>query len=156
VDSVATVYFSDLSASTSGWYWNFGDGNSSTDQNPVHSYSYEGTFTVCLTTSNGCGLDTLCIPVTVTIPVALSEPNSIKELSVVPNPFDHSTTVLFENTNNDIFQLSIYDLLGNKVRNQNQIRSDRAVVKKGNLSPGIYCIVLSSGKVTLWERIVIE
>jgi PKD repeat protein len=34
------------------WYWEFGDGTTSTEQNPVHMYSEEGTYTVCLSISN--------------------------------------------------------------------------------------------------------
>jgi len=41
------------------WSWNFGDGGSSTAQNPpVHSYSTPGTYTVSLTAGNACGTDT--------------------------------------------------------------------------------------------------
>ncbi len=38
------------------WQWDFGDGNSSNEQNPVHSYSQPGTYTISLTTrnKNGC------------------------------------------------------------------------------------------------------
>ncbi|MBK7408496.1 MAG: PKD domain-containing protein [Saprospirales bacterium] len=41
--------------------WDFGDGNSSTEQSPVHTYGAEGSYTVCLTmtTSLGCA-DTYC------------------------------------------------------------------------------------------------
>jgi gliding motility-associated-like protein len=40
----------------SSWNWNFGDGSSSTDQNPTHNFLNPGTFTVQLDvkTSNGC------------------------------------------------------------------------------------------------------
>jgi PKD repeat protein len=38
------------------WYWEFGDGTTSTEQNPVHHYGSPGTYTVCLfiTDDNGC------------------------------------------------------------------------------------------------------
>ncbi|WP_188465963.1 PKD domain-containing protein [Marivirga lumbricoides] len=38
------------------WEWNFGDGNTSTDKNPVHNYSDPGSYTISLTTNNknGC------------------------------------------------------------------------------------------------------
>ncbi len=42
------------------WLWNFGDGNTSTLQNPTHTYASSGTFSVCLTTWNACGGDTSC------------------------------------------------------------------------------------------------
>ncbi len=51
--------------------WNFGDGQTSTAQNPVHTYAQGGTYTVTLTVSNGCGSKMLQQTVTVTgAPVA--------------------------------------------------------------------------------------
>ncbi|MDT8411880.1 MAG: PKD domain-containing protein [Vicingaceae bacterium] len=40
----------------SSWLWDFGDGNTSTDQNPAHVFNQPGTYNVILnvTTSNGC------------------------------------------------------------------------------------------------------
>ncbi|WP_321506976.1 PKD domain-containing protein [uncultured Methanoregula sp.] len=40
------------------WSWNFGDGTTSTDQNPSHAYTSEGTYTVSLTVKNAFGTDT--------------------------------------------------------------------------------------------------
>ena len=54
------VSFSDLSTPGSGsitsWLWDFGDGNTSTQQNPVHTFSSAGNYTVLLvvTNSKGC------------------------------------------------------------------------------------------------------
>ena len=39
------------------WLWNFGDGTTSTEQNPTHTYSKAGTYTVTLTVTNGNGTD---------------------------------------------------------------------------------------------------
>jgi PKD repeat protein len=39
------------------WNWNFGDGNSSSEQNPIHSYAAAGQFNVSLTVSNETGND---------------------------------------------------------------------------------------------------
>ncbi len=54
-----TVNFTDLSTnSPTSWSWNFGDGGTSTSENPSNTYSTEGTYTVSLTATNTYGSDT--------------------------------------------------------------------------------------------------
>lgn len=54
------VQFSDLSITNSGtisgWSWDFGDGNTSNVQNPIHAYANPGVYTITLDvqTSTGC------------------------------------------------------------------------------------------------------
>lgn len=61
--------------------WDFGDGNSSSDDNPTHTYAQSGTYTVQLITSNGCGADTLSQQVTVM--VAVPGPQAAFELTPI-------------------------------------------------------------------------
>lgn len=52
------VSFTDNSTSQdpiTSWSWNFGDGSTSTQQNPTHTYSNPGTYSVTLTATNNCG-----------------------------------------------------------------------------------------------------
>lgn len=53
------VDFTDLSTGDiDTWEWDFGDGNTSTDQNPQHTYSSAGLFTVSLIVNGPGGADT--------------------------------------------------------------------------------------------------
>jgi PKD repeat protein len=52
-------FYDQTSNSPTGWLWNFGDGNSSSQQNPTHSYTSSGNYTVELVTSNSFGSDTI-------------------------------------------------------------------------------------------------
>ncbi|MDA3911865.1 MAG: C25 family cysteine peptidase [Bacteroidales bacterium] len=52
------VQFTDASLNADTWSWDFGDGNSSTAQNPVYTYTVNGTYTVALTVNNAYGNDT--------------------------------------------------------------------------------------------------
>ena len=53
------VDFTDLSTgSPTSWLWNFGDGETSTDQNPSHTYLAADSYTVSLTAGNAGGSDT--------------------------------------------------------------------------------------------------
>lgn len=54
-----TVHFTDQSTNNpTSWYWDFGDENTTDQQNPVHIYYDEGTYTVSLTVTNTSGSDT--------------------------------------------------------------------------------------------------
>ncbi len=48
-----TKTFSDRSIGATSWYWSFGDGGTSTQQNPVHTYAGKGAYPVTLSVSNG-------------------------------------------------------------------------------------------------------
>ena len=53
-----TVSFTDSSTnSPTSWSWTFGDGGSSTAQNPSHTYTSDGDYTVSLTATNAAGSD---------------------------------------------------------------------------------------------------
>ncbi len=49
------VQFTEASTFATSWAWDFGDGNSSTLQNPLHTYTQVGTYTVTLTATNEIG-----------------------------------------------------------------------------------------------------
>lgn len=53
-----TYYFVDSSTGNiNSWFWEFGDGSTSTSQNPVHTFAAPGFYNVCLTVQ---GADSLC------------------------------------------------------------------------------------------------
>jgi uncharacterized repeat protein (TIGR01451 family) len=49
------VQFNDSSDNATEWYWDFGDGANSTEQNPMHTYSTVGSYNVVLTVTNANG-----------------------------------------------------------------------------------------------------
>jgi PKD repeat protein len=55
-----TVTFNDISTvSPTSWFWDFGDGTTATEQNPVHVYTTAGKYTVSLTATNAGGSNTI-------------------------------------------------------------------------------------------------
>ena len=50
------VQFTDLSTGAPvSWQWQFGDGDTSTEQNPVHSYAQRGNYSISVTVKNAYG-----------------------------------------------------------------------------------------------------
>ena len=55
--------FTDLSTGViDTWDWNFGDSVTSSEQNPTHIYTSEGSYQVTLTVTGPGGSDTLLCP----------------------------------------------------------------------------------------------
>ncbi len=68
----ATVSFTNLSVNGNNFWWDFGDGNTSTNINPQHTYNNYGTYTVTLIADGGtCGIDTIIQTQYITIDSAL-------------------------------------------------------------------------------------
>ncbi|NIZ92024.1 PKD domain-containing protein [Kineosporiaceae bacterium B12] len=65
------VSFTDASTGVpTSWSWDFGDGATSTERNPVHNYGTAGTFTVTLVATNAAGSGTSTRPGLVTVTAA--------------------------------------------------------------------------------------
>jgi len=76
-----TVQFTDTSqGAVTAWQWDFGDGASSTEQNPTHDYTMAGSFTVGLVASGPGGSHTAVAPGPVTI-----KPGPLVEVAVTPS-----------------------------------------------------------------------
>ncbi len=64
MDSTNTVAFTNTSTNFDTasvvFAWNFGDGNSSTAENPTHTYIVNGTYTICLAVNDSGCADSLC------------------------------------------------------------------------------------------------
>ncbi len=90
--SAGTVAFTDASSGTpASWSWSFGDGSTSTLQNPSHIYAAKGTYTASLTTANSSGTATA----TQTIAV-IAEPSSTGyDMTLTLSDEAQATTIAF-------------------------------------------------------------
>lgn len=96
-DAPLNVNFTDLSANNpDSWSWDFGDGGTSSAQNPSHDYTAAGTYTVTLTASNCAGSDvsTKVDYITVTQP-ACTETTPVADFSGSPTSGDTPLNVSF-------------------------------------------------------------
>ncbi|MBL4658037.1 MAG: PKD domain-containing protein, partial [Flavobacteriales bacterium] len=74
--------------------WDFGDGNTSTEQNPTHTYLADTTYLVCLVVTNPCSADSMCqtiVVVACTPPVA-SFTNTQNDLTAMFSDASTNTT----------------------------------------------------------------
>ena len=77
--NLLNLNFQDASTGVPSTYaWDFGDGQTSTEQNPTHTYLLEGTYTICLTVTNACGTDQSCQTITVSSSLNLPTISDLK------------------------------------------------------------------------------
>jgi PKD repeat protein len=55
VCGISPVQFTDSSTDAAQWNWFFGDGNTSNQQNPIHTYTTPGAYSITLTTTDSFG-----------------------------------------------------------------------------------------------------
>lgn len=93
------------------WFWDFGDNGVSNEQNPIYSYSEEGTYEVCLTVSNDFDSDTFCKMVMIT---TTSTKNLASDISfeLYPNPTSDRVFVSVQSPTSQSLSLQITNLLG--------------------------------------------
>lgn len=139
VSSVAnTVSFFNGSQNATTYNWSFGDGNSSTQINPAHTYLSSGTFQVTLIASDSvCGIaDTVVKTVSVTTSGLLS-PGSSNVLNVSPNPvFDILTFI----SSKKVSSLQVFTTDGRLILNTNKLNlsDEEYSLNVAMLSSGIY------------------
>ncbi len=110
-----TVQFSDNSTgNVTSWYWDFGDGSTSTSQNPNHTYAAIGTYVVTLKVSNAFGSDSLINPIT------LSTSAPVANFTLSANSGNAPLTIQFTDTSTGIVNSRIWNFgNGNTSTDQN-------------------------------------
>lgn len=71
------------------WKWYFGDGNTSTEQNPTHTYEEIGTYSVALKVEGPAGNDSINMVDYINVTVGLGEITH-GSIRVYPNPFNNT------------------------------------------------------------------
>ncbi len=139
-----TQVFMDASLNNpTSWFWDFGDGATSTEQDPVHTFPALGGYTVCLTVTNACGTDTVCTNINVISGV--DHPKKMISLQISPNPTINQVQLDFQLPAAREMELTIYDAQGKKVQQQNwdslQLHN-RKIIDLSTLPAGVYHFLL--------------
>lgn len=77
------ISFNNLSTDASDYFWNFGDGNTSTDFEPSYTYSDTGSVNMYLVASNNCSSDTAFLSLN---SVDVQELGHQSTVNLYPNP----------------------------------------------------------------------
>jgi hypothetical protein len=147
--------FTDQSTGAVAWYWQFGDGGSSTDQNPIHTYKKisDDTVTLIVTASNGCQ-SAISNPISIITGLE----NNNETMVIYPNPL-HSESLMVQMGGKvgATAKISLIDMLGRSLFEEEfQIRGDMIVreIPVRNLVDGMYVVKVEIGDRILIRKIV--
>ena len=118
------------------WQWNFGDGESSTDRSPVHSYNEKGIYEVCLTVSNENDSHTSCQEINIGTSAINQQPKEYA-ISLFPNPVEEYTRLLIHDYLPENARMIIYDASGKKVHSV-KVHGGENNIYLGGLGQGVY------------------
>jgi len=150
-DNLAVQFWDESAKQPTTWHWDFGDGDTSILQNPVHVYEQEGVYEVCLRVSNIYGEDEYCEPTMVV--VGSEEATQADGFRVFPNPFsDGFYLVSPDGWPGNSGYLELYDALGQRVLLQS-LKGGQHQIRAAHLPKGVYLymvkeqgVVVAQGK----------
>ncbi len=129
------ITFTDNTPGATAWFWDFGDGNTSTIQNPTHTYTHDSLYTVMLTVSVGTSCDaTLSHTYLVNTDYSIIAPNV-----VTPNGDGKNDELFFQHLSDyPNSSLNVYNRWGNLIYSSTDYQNDW----KPNVVDGTYYYVL--------------
>jgi subtilisin-like proprotein convertase family protein len=153
------VQFYNTASVTNTYQWYFGDGGTSTNQNPQHFYTANGLYNVTLIVTSECGSDTTTQFVSVTTVGIEESVAGALGYSVYPNPISESTTVSYflpEKTN---VEFELYNTLGQKMYSGNKGKQETGhyefnfSLEELKLEKGVYFLRLKTDSKSATVRI---
>jgi hypothetical protein len=149
------VEFINESTNADVYVWNFGDGQTSTEENPIHEFSGLGQYSIILTAWNQYGgadfTDTINFEVN-----AIELSNKPEKLLLFPNPA--KTLFYLKNvTNKNIYGIKIFDLKGELIISRNEIilPSKKFQIDLSNLKSGLYFVRYDSEQSTHAQKLIV-
>jgi uncharacterized delta-60 repeat protein len=176
-DSLINTFFITIDSASIvnavSYFWNFGDGTTSTLSNPYHYYSTDSLFILCMKIGtfsgdscsychvigkdpNGNIVRTNGFYVNVLNPTTniFSENSVNNEIRIFPNPFSHTCKISF--TDNWYGKMIILDVYGREVLNSN-ISEKEINIERGVMKAGVYFVrLIDNNNVSITRKIIVQ
>ncbi len=145
------VSFTNTSIYGSVYHWNFGDGNTSADEDPVHIYANIGNYAVMLKTTNACGIDSVTQNLAVLGTAELSENAGI---SIYPNPVSDYLVVTMGTGFLEKGVISVYSNTGKLVKRFPVNKNDQMVMDMSDMPKSTYIIVMQTENKLFYKKVL--
>jgi PKD repeat protein len=153
-----TVAFTNNSFNATSYNWNFGDGGTSTEANPTHTYAASGTYTVELSAINPCGASTLQQVVSVTV-TGTNTPEWLSQFRVFPNPNTGVFSIEMQGEPASEVEFTLFNTVGELVKRETAEFKTGNLLRTfqfGGMPAAMYTMRIRSGEKVAFVKIAIQ
>lgn len=148
-----TLEVYNTSATYDSLFWEFGDGQTSTEINPTHEYAMAGVYQVSLTVTR-CGKShTSTQTVVITDPLNVEDSLLLNRFKVYPNPAIISTNIEFTSLQNSV-DLDLYDSRGVLILRKHYQQTAHISIDLNDLSLGVYLLKIATNEGIITKQLV--
>ncbi len=144
------------SAGGNSYSWDFGDGSTSTQQNPTHSYPTAGTFTVTLIVTSPQGCSDTSNQIIQALVNGINDLSNNFEVTIFPNP-TRSDIQIQLNSSTSKMDVSLFNILGERIILEHflEVQIGKAnTISLEKIPAGIYYLEISDGSQQMSKRII--
>ena len=147
--------FSDQSQGALEWLWNFGDGSTGTNQNPVHSFANPGTYNVRLYITNSIkSWDTISAPITVSAVSGILKTDH-QSVKLYPVPAKGFVTILSDHQINPA-NIEVNSFYGMRKPVRTTQTANGIILDLTGWEKGFYLICIHTDDGILYKKLVID
>jgi hypothetical protein len=153
-----TIQFSSTSLYGNKYFWDFGEGNTSVEENPSFLFPFDDTYQVTLVVTNDCGNDTISLNVVVKKLVSINDLQPDVFWNIIPNPASDYATMKFIGQVEKLTRMEIFSYTGQMVHSEglHLSGSNHLQVNLASFSRGIYWVIIYRNELRDYRKLVIH
>jgi hypothetical protein len=157
--SGTSVTFINYSYNATSYFWDFGDGTSSSLSTVVHHYPASGQYLVTFIATNVCGSDTIHVVLNLKSGTGIVENNIVQNLIVFPVPTKDLLNISFDFGANQNVEIKMLNTLGQLMYDETPEtitgKYDR-VFDMTIFPKGMYYLQITTDKGTVNAKVVVN
>jgi len=137
--------------------WDFGDGNTSTQESPGHTYSEDGTYLVSCTVTDNENVSSTSWRYITIYPTSVNTDITINDdaVQIYPNPNNGNFTVELNGLHNYNYDLEIVNLIGSVIFKEYGLRERKIRVDITDRSKGLYIVKIKQGANIFTRKVIL-
>jgi len=147
------IQFTNGSSGSVSWLWDFGDGQTSTDENPIHIYDELGDFTLTLTAISAEGCEDRAT-MSLGVVTGIEDLNN-DEIKVYPNPVRTGYLLLNLVSLDEDAVVNLFNPVGIRILTVVPLKDGETLVDVSSLPNGVYILKINASNKSVVAKIIV-